>query len=64
MSSTPPAVGSARSADELNRLIRALWPHPAVRLPSEQRAEYEVLVAEWTRAEQAEALRGEIAEAA
>ncbi|WP_369692971.1 hypothetical protein [Streptomyces luteocolor] len=53
-----------RSAEELNAAIRALWPHPAVRLSDAQRAEYEVLVAEWTRVSQAEALRGDIAEAA
>ncbi|MGW7087479.1 hypothetical protein ACWGH2_28835 [Streptomyces sp. NPDC054871] len=59
MSPAPPSPGSSRSADELNELIRALWPCPAVRLRPEQRAEYEALVVEW-----AAAVRGEIVEAA
>nr|WP_079143334.1 hypothetical protein [Streptomyces luteocolor] len=64
MSPSPSPGGGVRSAEELNAAIRALWPHPAVRLSDAQRAEYEVLVAEWTRVSQAEALRGDIAEAA
>lgn len=59
MSPSPPPCGPVRSADELNRRIRALWGHPAVRLRPEQRAEYERLVAEWARA-----VRGEVVEAA
>ncbi|MFP3986866.1 hypothetical protein U9R90_05065 [Streptomyces sp. E11-3] len=55
----PPSDGTVRSAAELNRQIRALWPHPAVRLSDEQRARYEVLVAEW-----AAAVRAEMVEAA
>ncbi|ARX81489.1 hypothetical protein SMD44_00887 [Streptomyces alboflavus] len=48
-----------RSADEINQQIRALWPHPAVRLSTEQRARYERLVVEW-----AAAVRGEVVKAA
>lgn len=59
MPPTPPARGSSRSADELNEAIRRLWPHPAMRLTREQRAEYEQLVAEW-----AAAVRAGIVEAA
>ncbi len=59
MSPTPPVARPVRSADELNARIRALWPHPAVRLSDADRAEYEVLVAEW-----AVAVRGEVVEAA
>lgn len=51
--------GSVRSAAVVNADIRALWPHPAVRLDDGQRAVYERLVAEW-----AAAVRGEIGEAA
>lgn len=54
-----PSCGSARSAAALNEQIRALWISAGGRLTAEQRAEYEVLVAEW-----AEAMRGEVAEAA
>jgi hypothetical protein len=43
----------------VNEDIRALWPHPTVRLTDEQRAEYEQLVAEW-----AAAVRSEVVEAA
>jgi hypothetical protein len=35
-----------RSADDLNRAIRALWSHPAVPLTREQREEYARLCAE------------------
>jgi hypothetical protein len=48
----------------VNEEIRRLWPHPAVRLSSEQRARYEELIAEWTTVSRAESLRGEIVEAA
>ncbi|WP_348541611.1 hypothetical protein [Streptomyces sp. MZ04] len=48
----------------VNSEIRELWPHPAVRLSSEDRARYEELVAEWAAASRAESLRGEIVEAA
>lgn len=54
-----PSCGSARSAAALNEQIRALWISAGGRLTAERRAEYEVLVAEW-----AEAMRGEVAEAA
>jgi hypothetical protein len=43
----------------VNEEIRALWPHPSVRLSSEERARYERLVAEW-----AAAVRAEVVEAA
>ncbi|MFB7707852.1 hypothetical protein [Streptomyces sp. NPDC056105] len=59
MPPTPPARSPARSADELNEAIRRLWPHPAMRLTREQRAEYEQLVEEW-----AAAVRADIVEAA
>lgn len=65
MSSTPPRPGRVRSVAELNRLIRALWPHPEKRLSDAERAEYEQLVAEWTIAVAAERVgRGEVVEAA
>jgi hypothetical protein len=48
-----------RSAAAINAAIRALWPHPAVRLSDEERAEYERLVQEW-----AAAVRGDVVEAA
>ncbi|WP_425442813.1 hypothetical protein [Streptomyces indicus] len=48
-----------RSADEINRQIRAMWSCPAVRLRPEQRELYEQLVTEW-----AAAVRGEVAKAA
>ncbi|MFM9370981.1 hypothetical protein [Streptomyces sp. Da 82-17] len=38
----------ARSAEELNAEIRALWPHGSATLSGEQRAEYERLVVEWS----------------
>ncbi|WP_420032190.1 hypothetical protein ACN2WE_04850 [Streptomyces sp. cg28] len=59
MSPTPPASGQLRPAAEINEEIRLLWPHPAVRLSTEQRARYELLVVEW-----AAAVRGEIVTAA
>jgi len=48
MPPTPPSDGDACSADELNARIRALWPHPAVRLSDVERARYAELVTEWT----------------
>jgi hypothetical protein len=54
-----PASGSVRSAAVLNEEIRALWPHPSVRLTDGQRAEYERLITEW-----AAAVRAEVVEAA
>jgi hypothetical protein len=48
-----------RSAAEINQQIRALWPHPSVRLRPEQRREYERLVTEW-----AAAVRSEVVAAA
>lgn len=43
---------AARSAAELNRLMRALWVDGV--LPEERRPEYERLVVEWARAVAAE----------
>ncbi|MEU6990430.1 hypothetical protein ABZ953_07170 [Streptomyces sp. NPDC046465] len=59
MTPTPPDRGPARPAAVVNEEIRRLWPHPAVRLSSEQRARYELLVVEW-----AAAVRGEVVKAA
>ncbi|QDN57402.1 hypothetical protein [Streptomyces sp. S1D4-20] len=59
MSPTPHSPGSARSAAELNELIRALWQRAGGTLNAEQRREYEVLVTEW-----AAAVRAEVVEAA
>jgi hypothetical protein len=63
MPTPPPASGPVRSAAELNARIRALWMagrgHPALPLSAEQRAEYQQLREEW-----AEAVRGEVVEAA
>lgn len=55
--------GSVRSSAAVNAEIRALWPHPSMRLTNEQRARYEELVAEWTLAVAAER-RIEVVEAA
>lgn len=52
-------VGSVRSAAVVNEEIRALWPHPSMRLTVEQRRAYERLLAEW-----AAAVRAEVVEAA
>lgn len=51
--------GSVRSAAEVNEQIRALWLRAGGTLSTQERAEYELLVVEW-----AEAIRGEIIEAA
>lgn len=51
--------GSARSADDLNERIRALWLRAGGSLSAEERAEYELLVVEW-----AAAIRDEVIEAA
>lgn len=54
--------GSARSADELNEQIRALWQQAGGRpFTAEQRAAYEQLVIAWAEAVRAET---EITEAA
>ncbi|MFF0225178.1 hypothetical protein [Streptomyces sp. NPDC004629] len=55
--SVPP--GSLRPAAEVNEQIRALWLRAGGSLSAQERAEYELLVVEW-----AEAIRGEIIEAA
>ncbi|NUQ95199.1 MAG: hypothetical protein HOY79_01105 [Streptomyces sp.] len=62
MPTTPLSRGPVRSVTELNRLIRALWPHPEKRLSDAERAEYAALVEEWTVAVAAE--RVEVVEAA
>lgn len=59
MSPNSRASGSARSSDELNEEIRALWQRAGGTLSAEQRREYEVLVTEW-----AAAVRAEVVEAA
>ncbi|MEU6279157.1 hypothetical protein [Streptomyces sp. NPDC047028] len=51
--------GSVRSAAEVNEQIRALWLRAGGTLSAPERAEYELLVVEW-----AEAIRGEVVEAA
>ncbi|MFI6489057.1 hypothetical protein [Streptomyces sp. NPDC050564] len=51
--------GSVRSAAALNEQIRALWTRAGGSLSAQERAEYELLVVKW-----AEAIRGEIVEAA
>lgn len=60
----PLDCGPVRPAAVVNEEIRRLWPHPAVRLSSEQRARYEKLIAEWTTVSRAESLRDGIVEAA
>ena len=59
MSPDPFARGSVRSAADLNDRIRALWRHAGGSLSAQERAEYELLVAEW-----AAAMREDIIEAA
>ncbi|MEU5900517.1 hypothetical protein [Streptomyces venezuelae] len=54
---TPPGPGPVRPAEVVNREIRELWPHPAVRLSSEQRARYELLVVEWAAATRSEVVK-------
>jgi hypothetical protein len=46
----------------VNEEIRELWLDPRVRLSPEERARYEMLVAEWALATAAE--QGDVAEAA
>ncbi|MEU5088615.1 hypothetical protein [Streptomyces sp. NPDC021356] len=53
------ALGSVRSAAELNEQIRALWMRAGGSLSAQERAEYELLVVEW-----AAAIRGRVVEAA
>ena len=59
MSPDSMAPGSVRSAAELNEQIRALWLRSSGSLSAQERAEYELLVAEW-----ATAVRGAVVEAA
>lgn len=59
MPPTPPPDGVARSAEELNAAIRALFAHRDARLSDEQRAEYHQLLAELDRVE-----RGDVTTAA
>ncbi|MER5301067.1 hypothetical protein ABT039_16570 [Streptomyces lasiicapitis] len=42
---------SARTADEVNEEIRALWLRCGGRLSTDQRREYQRLVTEWAAAE-------------
>lgn len=53
------ALGSVRSAAELNEQIRALWLRSGGSLSAQERAEYELLVVRW-----AAAIRGGVVEAA
>ena len=46
MPPTPPSPAAARSAEELNARIRALFSHRDARLDDAQRAEYRRLLAE------------------
>lgn len=59
MSPDSPPQGRLRSAEELNRLIRALFPHRDARLSDEQRAEYRALLDELRQVE-----RGDVTTAA
>lgn len=59
MPPTLPPDGVARSAEELNAAIRALFAHRDARLTDEQRAEYRRLLAELERVQ-----RGDVATAA
>ncbi|MGX1268598.1 hypothetical protein [Streptomyces phaeoluteigriseus] len=59
MSPSSSALGSVRSAAELNERIRALWLRAGGTLSAQERAEYELLVVEW-----AAAIRGEVVKAA
>ncbi|MFE7766801.1 hypothetical protein [Streptomyces sp. NPDC057438] len=59
MSPDPPACGSVRSAADLNDRIRALWRRAGGSLSPQERAEYELLVAQW-----AAAIRADVVEAA
>ncbi|MER6125985.1 hypothetical protein ABT173_25830 [Streptomyces sp. NPDC001795] len=59
MSPDSMSPGSARSADDLNERIRALWLRAGGSLSAQERAEYELLVVEW-----AAAIRSEVIEAA
>jgi hypothetical protein len=54
MSPNLPRPTAARSAEVVNRLIRALWQRTGRVLTVEQRREYEGLVVEWAQADQAE----------
>lgn len=59
MPPTPPVPGPARSADVVNEEIRALMLRAGGHLKAEDRPLYERLRAEW-----AEAVRGDVVEAA
>ncbi|MEU6477123.1 hypothetical protein ABZ858_09560 [Streptomyces sp. NPDC047017] len=59
MSPDSMALGSVRSAAELNERIRALWLRAGGSLSAQERAEYELLVVAW-----AAAIRSRVAEAA
>ena len=49
-------TGSVRSAAALNEQIRAIWIRSGGSLSAEERAEYELLVAEWAAAVRDEAI--------
>jgi Mor family transcriptional regulator len=54
MPASPPPSGSARSVEELNAAIRALFSHRDARLSDEQREEYRRLLAELRQVERGE----------
>ena len=56
MSPNSVTTGSVRSAAALNEQIRALWIRSGGSLSAEERAEYELLVAEWAAAVRDEAI--------
>ncbi|GAB1330890.1 hypothetical protein [Streptomyces sennicomposti] len=59
MSPDSMALGSVRSAAELNEQIRALWLRSGGSLTAQEREEYELLVVKW-----AAAIRSGVIEAA
>jgi Mor family transcriptional regulator len=59
MPASPPPSGAARSVEELNAAIRALFSHRDARLTDEQREEYRQLLAELRQVE-----RGDVTTAA
>ncbi|EFF89879.1 MULTISPECIES: hypothetical protein [Streptomyces] len=50
MSPDSMALGSVRSAAELNEQIRALWLRSGGSLTAQEREEYELLVVKWAAA--------------
>ncbi|MGQ4349675.1 hypothetical protein [Streptomyces sp. SAS_275] len=50
MTPNPTSPGSARSADQINDDIRALWARARGSLTPQERQQYEQLLAEWANA--------------